>query len=335
MNRRGDPLALLMGALALLLGTLVTFGCKPRFVPITTVETHFFQAPVALSLAVKSTEELRVAAALASVEIRRLEEVLDPVNADGGLYRLNETRSVTDPELYLVLERADRVSALTNGGLNLFMGYLERAYGFEKLFPTPPNRGAVREMLLALGRASIQFVPERHQVQMPDDAFSIPLTGIREGYAADQALAHLEFAGVPDARAQVGSHVACGGSPDGLGWPIDVRNPHSGEIVMRLFVEHCGVATASVNDQAYTYRDETYYNHLDPATGLPARSLSSVTVVAPSCELAAGLARGIFVMEPEAGLQLLNELPEADGVLLDPDGNAAFSDSLFLWMVGR
>ena len=256
------------------------------------------------------------------------------MDTDGGLYRLNETRRLTDPELYPLLERATWVAELTNGGLNLFMGNLERAYGFEKLFPNPPAPETVRELLLPLRRASMQFVPERYQVQIPNDAFTVSLTGIREGYVADQALAYLAYAGVQNASVQVGAHAAYGGSPDGLGWPVAVRDPDTGEMVVRLFVENAGVATAAVNDQAYTFRGDTYYNHLDPATGRPARSLRSVTVVAPSSELAGALARGIFVMQPEEGLRLLNDLPEVDGVLLDAGGGTAVSDSLFLWMGG-
>jgi len=333
-NKQGHFPSLVSVCLALLAGALATSACKPRFAPVVTIETRFFQLPVVLSLGVESAGELQVAVALASAEIRRLEGVFNPVNPEGSLYQLNGTRSASDPELYPILERAFQVSEMTNGGLNIFMGYLERAYGFDRLFPRPPDPGVVRELLLPLRRASIQFIPESYQVRMPNDAFAVSLTGIQEGYAADQALAHLVFAGVTNARVQVGSHVACGGSPDGLGWPINVRDPASGETVVQLFVENCGVATASVNDQAYTFRNDTYYNHLDPATGRPARSLRSVTVVAPSCELAGSLARGIFVMNHEEGLSLLNDLPEVDGILLDTEGGIAVSDSLFIWMGG-
>ncbi|UCH63777.1 MAG: FAD:protein FMN transferase [Fidelibacterota bacterium] len=329
---RGRFLPLVLISLALMAGALATSGCKPRFTPVTVVETHFFQSPVVLSMGAGSPEELQVAATLASSEIRRLERVFNPLNPDGGLYQLNETRSITDSELYPILERAYQVSQLTNGGLNIFMGYLERAYGFDKRFPRPPDRSAVRELLLPLRRASIQFVPDDYQMKMPNDAFAISLTGIEEAYTADQALAHLVFAGISNAMVQVGPHVACGGSPDGLGWPISVRDPVSGETAVRLFVENSGVAIASINDQAYTFRDSTYYNHLDPTTGRPARSLRSVTVVAPSCELAGGLARGIFVMNPEDGLRLLNDLPEIDGIILDSEGGITISDSLFIWI---
>ncbi len=329
---QGRFLPLVSIGLALMVGALAISGCKPRFAPVSTAETHFFQLPVVFSMCAGSLEELQVAAALASSEIRRLEKVVNPLNPDGSLYQLNETRSITDAEFYPILERAYQVSQLTNGGLNIFMGYLERAYGFDRRFPRPPDRSVVRELLLALRRASIQFVPDNYQVKIPNDAFDVSLTGIQEGYAADQALAYLVFAGILNAMVQVGSHVACGGSPDGLGWQISVRDPGSGETAVQLFVENSGVATASINDQAYTFRDNTYYNHLDPATSRPVGSLRSVTVIAPSCELAGSLARGIFVMNPEEGLRLLNNLSEVDGILLDPEGGITMSDNLFIWM---
>lgn len=320
------------GGLCGLLLLIIGLGCKPRYAPVSTVETHFLNTPVVLHLAVESREELRMAASLAITEVRRLEEVFNPLNTEGSLYRLNEERVLTDPELYPILERAREVSQLTGGGLNLFMGYLERAYGFDKLFPQPPDPDAIWEMILPLQRADIQFNPEHQQVRITTDAFRISLTAVQEGYAADQALAHLSMVGVQNAMVEVGWHRACGGSPDGLGWPIEISHPVIGDSVVQLFVEHCGVATASVLDGAYTFRDQVYFNHLDPATGQPADRLSSVTVVAPSCELASALAQGIFVMEPEEGLRLLNELPEVEGLLLDPEGRVAISDSLFLWM---
>ena len=187
-------------------------------------------------------------------------------------------------------------------------------------------------ILLPLRRTSIQFNSERFQVGIPDDAFSVSLSGIQEGYVADQALAHLVLAGLSNAMVQVGYHVACGGSADGTGWAITVPHPESGDVVASLFVENCGVAIASIADQAYTYRGDVYYNHLDPDNGLPASSLVSVTVVAPTCQFAANLARGIFIMGPEEGLNLLNGLPEVEGILLDPDGGMAMSDSMFFWM---
>ncbi|MEE9464018.1 MAG: FAD:protein FMN transferase, partial [Candidatus Neomarinimicrobiota bacterium] len=123
-------------------------------------------------------------------------------------------------------------------------------------------------------------------------------------------------------------------SADGLGWEHILTHPGTGEELATLYLENCGLATASIRDQAYTYRNTLYYNHLDPRTGYLADSLLSVTIVAPSTELAAALARGIFPLSPVRGLRLLNELPGVEGLLLDSEGQVHRSDSLQIWMGG-
>jgi thiamine biosynthesis lipoprotein len=313
---------------------LLQAGCKPRYSSIATAETFFFTAPVKMSLVVHDEDVVQTAIGLAMTEIRRLEQVFNPINPEGSLYRLNVNRSVQDPELFQLLERAYGLTELTNGGLNLFMGYLERAYGFHKLLPEPPDANTLREISLALDRASLEFDPSRYRIEMPNDAFEISLTGLREGYAADQTLAHLTMAGVQNAMVQIGSHFACGASPSGLGWELNISNPTVKDTSVNLYIEFCGVATASIHDQSYIYRDEAYYNHLDPSTGRPADKVSSVTVIAPTCELASGLARGFFILPPDESLRLLNELPGIDGFLINHDGTVSVSDSMFIWSGG-
>ncbi len=309
-------------------------GCRSRFTPVTTVETLAFEQPLVLNLAIRSAELLKLATGLALAEVRRIEETLDPVNTAGILYHLNQTHSSDDPELYQLLEQALEVSEITGGGLNLFMGHMERAYGFFRIASQPPQGSLIREIILPIHRARINLSPVRSRVEIPNDAYAVSLTGIQEGYAADQALAMLELSGIREAAVQLGANLACAGSPDGLGWEHAITNPATGAVLARLFLENCGLATASILDQAYTYRNVTYYNHLDPQTGHLADSLLSVTVVAPSTELAAALARGIFPIGPVRGIQLLNELPGVDGLLLDPEGRVLVSDSLFIWIGG-
>ncbi|MFC1547873.1 FAD:protein FMN transferase [Candidatus Neomarinimicrobiota bacterium] len=311
---------------------LLLSGCKSRYSSVATAETFLFNSPVIMSLDIHNEDVVQTAIGLAMSEIRRLEQTFNPINPEGSLYQLNANRSLRDPELYQILERAYTLTELTNGGLNLFLGYLERAYGFGKLIPEPPDANSLREILLTLGRTRIEFDPSRYQITMPNDAYEISLTGLRDGYVADQTLAHLSMAGVHNAMVQVGSHFACGSSVSGLGWQVNIVNPVGEDTDVNLFVEFCGVATASVTDQSYVYRDEVYYNHLDPETGRPARNLSSVTVVAPTSELASGLARGIFILPPDEGLRLLNDLPSVDGLLINHNGEISLSDSMFIWM---
>jgi len=319
--------------LPLLLVFMGAWGCKSRFVPVTTIDDYFLESKVQVRMAVEDRAVLELVSRLSHVELQRLEGMFDPLNVSGALYELNLTRKSDDPELVAILEQANLISEMTAGSLNLFLGYLMESYGFHKLFPTPPTTAGIREVILPINRTEISFRSEKAGVQLSADAYGVSLWGIQEGYAADQVLAHLDLAGVTDAQVQVDQHFACGFSPDGLGWPVEVRHPKENRPLALLRVEDAGVATASIRDGAFTYRDESYHRHLDPRTGRPAGTLLSATVVAPSCETAAGLARGIILMNPDEGLALLNELPQVDGILVTPDGTVRMSDGMFVWLV--
>ena len=85
----------------LLLGVvLVAFGCKPRFAPVTTVETYLFRERVVLSLAVESAEELELAATLATDELFQAFEDLYTkmftlaARPDVGAYHITEVPMV-------------------------------------------------------------------------------------------------------------------------------------------------------------------------------------------------------------------------------------------------
>lgn len=180
----------------------------------------------------------------------------------------------------------------------------------------------------------MEFLDARTHIRLKDDTYYVTMTAVQEGYAADQALAHLMIGGINQAKVEIGPYIACGASPDGLGWEIGVPNPTADDNITRIFVENSGVAIASRLDGAYSYRNVAYFNHLDPFTGLPGDIYHSVAVVAPNCELAGELAQGLFLMEPNEALGLLNNMTDTEGILIKRDGTIMMSDSMHIWIEG-
>jgi len=73
--------------------------------------------------------------------------------------------------------------------------------------------------------------------------------------------------------------------------------------------------------ERYFERDGRRYHHiLDPRTGYPVQGLASVTVIAPNCATADALATAAFVLGPEEGLGLLENLVSVDGLLISEQG---------------
>ncbi|MDE3221707.1 MAG: FAD:protein FMN transferase, partial [Nitrospirota bacterium] len=71
-----------------------------------------------------------------------------------------------------------------------------------------------------------------------------------------------------------------------------------------------------------------YHHIIDPKTLQPARGCQSVTVIAKEGVWADGLDTGIFVMGPERGMELVEELPDVEAVIVDHEGLVHVSSGL-------
>jgi thiamine biosynthesis lipoprotein len=69
-------------------------------------------------------------------------------------------------------------------------------------------------------------------------------------------------------------------------------------------------------------QDGQRYHHIfDPKSGYPARHCQSVTIITSNVALGDALATAAFVMGPQAGLQLLSEYPDTEGLIVAADGS--------------
>lgn len=310
---------------------LLALGCRPQVSRVHEVEVNYNGYPLWLVMVAGDKDLAKIAGALAFAEVKRLEKSYSPLSTDGVLFRFNQDRRTRDPELYQLLQRGNEIATLTRGRYSHFMGFLERAYGFTELYPSPPSAQLIKDIMLPIRRAYLEFVPARSEVSTPDDAYSVSLTGVIDGYTVDQALAHLMLAGIGQAMVQYGNFYAWGPSRDGLGWEFEIRHPVTDSLISTLFVENTGAASMSIQDQVFLYRNDRYYNNLDPLTGLPARQMLSATVLAPTSEQASMLAKGVFTMPIVEGVQLLEQLAHVDGLLIGLDGRTWKTDSLMTW----
>jgi thiamine biosynthesis lipoprotein len=81
--------------------------------------------------------------------------------------------------------------------------------------------------------------------------------------------------------------------------------------------------------ERFFVQDGVRYHHiLDPRTGQPARLCRSVTIVASSALQADWLSTGVFIMGPEAGMALIERLPEVEGVIVTAANEVRVSSGL-------
>ena len=90
-----------------------------------------------------------------------------------------------------------------------------------------------------------------------------------------------------------------------------------------------GTFSTSGDYERFFIKDGTRYHHLiDPDRGEPATGTRSVTIVADRAMLADVLSTGVFLLGPTAGMALIEQLPQVEGVIVSATNQVLISSGL-------
>ncbi len=88
------------------------------------------------------------------------------------------------------------------------------------------------------------------------------------------------------------------------------------------------VATSGDYERYFMRDGVRYHEILDPSTGFPARKSRGVTVVHEELIWADALATAIFVMGPEKGIVLVEEMNGVEALIIDAKGEVTVSSGM-------
>jgi thiamine biosynthesis lipoprotein len=258
---------------------------------------------------------------------REVDAVLEHVNAvfstyrdDSEIARFNAHRS-TEPfaasELFReVLRTGLELAERTGGAFDPTVFPLVRLYGF--------GPGGVRvepsaEQIVA-ARASVGFgklVIEPTGIRKLAVEVEVDLSAIAKGKGVDLVSAELTRLGHPDHMVEVGGEVRCAGTkPSGTPWQIGVEKPDSvgGRPIQEAVpLRDRAMATSGSYRNFFESGGRRIHHILDARSGVnaPGRALS-VSVTAPECALADGLATALMIVGPDGAEALLASYRDVD-----------------------
>ncbi len=284
--------------------------------------------------AVARSESVAQAAATAGfAEIRRLEELLSTWISTSELSRVNAAAGVmpihVSPETLTVVQRAMQVAEMTGGGFNIAIGPAVDAWRVTEgqRIPTESELDALRPLVdLHAVHADVQA----QTIYLEKRGMRIDVGGIGKGYAADQAVDALRRAGaVAGVVALSGDIKTFGRLPGGNMFPVGIQHPREeGSVLAWIDLQDEAISTAGDYERFFEREGIRYHHILDPRTLQPARSCQSVTVIAREGVWADGLDTGIFVMGPERGMELVEQLPDIEAIIIDAEGRLLVSSGL-------
>jgi thiamine biosynthesis lipoprotein len=305
----------------LLLALALNCGCnrsrEVRLSGETMGTTYHIRVVAGASYAVETLRE-RVA-----WRLEQINRSMSTFRADSEISRFNALAQGAKPlkvseDFWQVLEAAHRVYRLTGGAWDGTVYPLIELWGFTKALPPTrvPPRDRIRAALSRVGFDHIRLLPGRRLAKQ-DPRVELDLASIAKGYGVDRIASLMRAEGLSDFLVEIGGEVlASGRRRDGRPWQVGISRPEAGDDPNDLYrvLSLTDRALATSGDYRNFFEiDGRHYSHvMDPRTGYPVDNhVVSVSVVAPTCTLADGLATGIMVMGPQKGIALVNGL---DGV---------------------
>jgi thiamine biosynthesis lipoprotein len=279
-----------------------------------------------------SKEKTQVVEQIIQNTFTEINAVYNKWNPDSEISKLNNLKAgetaPLSPELERFLLQTQQIVSLTEGRFDPTIEPLQHLWKDKLAQKQIPNDAEIKAIIPALGWDKIHF---HEGFFFKDHALTqLDLGGIAKGYCVDLLVERLNATGLPNVFVEWGGEIRTSGQhPDQRPWRIFIS--HLGDTnqknaIATLDLNNQAIATSGDYLQFWTIDEErilddniankkTYFHIFNPETHRPleitSQSIASVSVLAPSCLLADGLATAAMMFpsqtDAEAWLEQIKQ----------------------------
>jgi thiamine biosynthesis lipoprotein len=268
-------------------------------------------------------------------EVDRLDALLSVWKPGSDVLRVNAAAGKApvnvSPDTINVLEAAETVSAWTDGKFDVTFGALSDVWKFDHdRNGRVPTDEEISARLPLIDHHTVRVDVATQSAFIARSGVRVHLGGIGKGYAVDRAVGMLRERGFRDFMVQFGGDMYVAGRADDGPWRLGINDPRGagGRSFARLELTDATFSTSGDYERFFVHEGTRYHHILDPDTGWPARGCRSVTIVAKSATMADALSTGVFVLGPHRGLELIERLPDVDGIIVSAANEVLVSSGL-------
>jgi len=257
-------------------------------------------------------------------EIKRIEKLFTTFDESSQTNLINRNAGIApvkvDREMYDLIERSKKISALTQGAFDITYGSIDkRLWNFDKTMTSLPDPQTAKQLVRLINYRNVILDEKNCSVFLKEKGMRIGFGGIGKGYAAEKAKSLLQQKGVKNCIINAaGDLTAWGHQPNGKPWTIGIADPNTTKQAFSfLEITNTSIATSG-NYEKFILIDGKKYSHtIDPKTGLPVRGIKSVTIICPNAEIADAMATPVMIMGIKTGLDMLNQMKGVAGIIID------------------
>jgi thiamine biosynthesis lipoprotein len=268
-------------------------------------------------------------------EFERLDSLLSVWREGSDVNRLNAAAGITPvpvaQETLEVLTLSHQMADLTDGKFDITFAALSDLWKFDhdqnNVVPAPER---IQERLPLIDFRAVSVDVPARTAYIAGRGMRAHLGGIGKGYAVDRSVSVLFRHGVRDFMIQAGGDMYVSGKRGDRPWRLGIQDPRGSadQVFAALELADASMSTSGDYERFFIKGGRRFHHILDPDRGEPADLCRSVTVVADRAAIADGLSTGVFVMGPEAGMALVERLPQVEAVIVTADNRLLVSSGL-------
>jgi thiamine biosynthesis lipoprotein len=269
-------------------------------------------------------------------EIRRIEDLISSWKPDSETSMINRNAGIAavhvSEELFNLIERAKKISDLTDGAFDISFASADRIWTFDGCEMATPDSALVLASVRKINYKNIVLNRNGLTVFLTEKNMKIGFGAMGKGYAANMAMQIMKKHGITSGLVNAGGDLtAWGNNENRMPWQIGIADPSKKkEYIGWLTVANMSVVTSGNYEKYVIVNGEKLGHIINPKTGYPVLGIRSVTVVSPDAELSDALATSVFVLGTTKGLELINKLKNVECLIIDDDNKLWTSDKLEL-----
>jgi thiamine biosynthesis lipoprotein len=274
----------------------------------------------------ENTNQAYAATTLAFKRIDVLEDIMSDYQADSELMLLCEKPPgqpvPVSADLFVVLQRAQKVSEISGGAFDVTVGPYVRLWRFARKKKVLPMETELRAAAPAVGFRKLRLDKQARTVTLLVPNMRLDLGGIAKGFAADEALEVLKGRGVNRALVAASGDIAIGEPPPGKkGWTVGISSidAHDNETTTNVMLANAGISTSGDTEQFIEIGGRRYSHIIDPTTGLGLTNRIQATVIARDATTTDAMATTVCVLGPKRGIAAIEKTPHAAALILTKD----------------
>lgn len=266
-------------------------------------------------------------------EFQRLENRYSPYIESSELSKINRLKKQQalrlDDESWFLFSKAQHYAQLTGGAFDISFASVGFLYNYRE--QQAPNKVQHEKALGFINYKAVKLDEKNRTIRLLKSDMKLDLGGIAKGYAVDKAIAILKAAGVTSAWVSAGGDSrVIGLSRQSKAWIIGIKHPRKKtQYALKIPLTDTAVSTSGDYERFFIDSQGVRQHHIiNPKTGLPARGLISVTILAPQSIDADALSTSAFVLGEKRALDLVNQLPDIEAILINDAGKVSYSKGL-------